>query len=81
MYTDNLRKKLKDYMETNSCSLYRIEKGTGVHRQCLKKLLAGSGVTYETGMKIRKFMKEEIKWMNDDSFNVRAVEDTTTSSE
>jgi hypothetical protein len=81
MYTDNLRNKLKAYMEENSCTLYRIEKGTGVHRQCLKKLLNGSGVTYETGMKIRKFMKEEIKWINDDSFNIKPADNTTSSSE
>jgi hypothetical protein len=81
MYTDNLRNKLKTYMEENSCTLYRIEQGSGVHRQCIKKLLSGCGLTYENGMKIRKFIQREVKWMNDESFNIKQSENTTSSSE
>lgn len=49
-------------MKDKACSLYRMEKVTGIHRQSIHGFLKGSGLTYENGMKMRKFMKsEEIK--------------------
>ena len=68
MYTDKLRNKLINYMEENACSLYRIEKMTGIHRQSIKNFIKGQGTSYETGMVIRKFLQDEILFANEKEF-------------
>ena len=60
-YTDSLRKKLKLHMEVNKCTLYRIEKITGLHRQTVKGFLKGAGLNYENGMSLRTFIKDHMK--------------------
>jgi DNA transposition AAA+ family ATPase len=57
MYTDNLRNKLKQYMQKESVSMYYIQKQTGIHRQSVKKFLDGNGITYENGMKLKFVLK------------------------
>lgn len=80
MYTVNLRKKLDQYMIENACSLYRIEKMTGIHRQSIKNFLKGQGTSYETGMRIKRFIKDEIKFANEQEFK-RVDNDTYSSTE
>lgn len=64
-YTQTLRTKLSKYMSDNACSFYRIQKATGVHRQTIKGFLNGSELYYETGMKLRKFMRDYQKQQED----------------
>lgn len=81
MYTDKLRNKLKNYMEENACSLYRIEKMTGIHRQNIKNLIKGQGTSYETGMVIRKFLQDEILFANEKEFKTVKSDKNYSSSE
>lgn len=57
-YTDSLRVKLKQLLDTKNVSLYRIEIQTGVHRQIIKSFLAGGGIVYENGMALKTFVKQ-----------------------
>ena len=81
MYTDSLRKKLNQYMEENACTLYRIEKMTGIHRQSVKNFLKGKGTSYETGMKIKKFIQDEIKFANEQEFKPKPTDNTYNTIE
>lgn len=78
MYTEQLRKKFNEYMATNSSSLYRAQMVTGIHRQSIKKFMHGGGLTYENGMKMKKFIKDEIKFENETEF--KPIQTLYTSS-
>lgn len=79
-FTDNLRTKLSSYMAENTSSLYKIEKGTGIHRQCIKSLLKGGGMTYENGMKLKKFISNELKFAKETEFKSKPIDAYASSS-
>jgi len=62
-YTNNLRKKLKVHMETDSLNTYQIETRTGVHRQIVARFVKEdfNGITYENGMALRTYLQRLIK--------------------
>jgi len=61
MYTNSLRKRLKDHMHVNNVSAYKIEMLTGIHRQIVKNFVNGKGLNYENGMTIRTYIKSNLK--------------------
>lgn len=56
-YTDSLRQRLKELIDTKKVSLYRMQMQTGVHRQIIKNFLAGNKIMYDNGMALKIFIK------------------------
>lgn len=58
-YTNNLKNKFKSHVKSSNTSIHQIAKKVGVTRQVMYNFVRdGNGVTYETGMIIKAYLKK-----------------------
>lgn len=57
-YTANLQKKLL-HLRDQGTPINEIAKGSMVERRCVMRVIKGFGINYETGMKIKKYLREK----------------------